>query len=137
MKAHFECHIEADQDAIFGTLADVLQHNKEADTLQWAVKVSVNPSRFGVDEAISVRQKDPNGEGEIGKLLIRPLRGNRYLLVVPKNRTGGAAPPELDPEGRYFDRILTALLERLAQLGLYTSTGESKAKEPAGSRRRE
>lgn len=122
----FECSIQAGEEAIFGALVDVVQSLKAPDRRLWAVKVSVNPSRFGVEEAFSVRLRKAAGEGEIGKFLIRPVSGTRHLLVVPKNRTGGAEPPELDADGDYFNGILDALLIRLAQLGLLPDVPKEK-----------
>ena len=130
----FASLVEGGEDAIFGALVDVVQGLEEPDTGLWAVKVSVNPSRFGVDEALSVRLKSRDGEGEIGKFTIRPVKGGTHALTVPKNRTGGAAPPELDPEGTCFDGILTALLDRLGQLGLYSPPAAQEDKGPIGLR---
>ena len=79
----YECPIQAGEDAVFGAIADVVQAHKTGDTRLWAVKVSVNPSRFGIDEAISLRLRSPAGEAEIGKLIIRPINGENHLLVVP------------------------------------------------------
>ena len=131
----FECPIEAGEDAVFGAIADVVQPLNTSDTRLWAVKVSVNPSRFGIDQAISLRLRSPVGEAEIGKLIIRPLNGAKHLLVVPENATGGAKPPELDPDGEYLNKTLRSLLKRLEQLNLYTPPRPPHDKEPIGFRR--
>ena len=131
----FECPIQAGEDAVFGAVADVVQDHKNGDTHLWAVKVSVNPSRFGIDEAISLRLRSPAGEAEIGKLIIRPLNGENHLLVVPENATGGAKPPELDPDGKYLHRTLESLLIRLEQLNIYQPPSPPHDKEPIGFRR--
>ncbi|MCH8061882.1 MAG: hypothetical protein IH861_05205 [Chloroflexi bacterium] len=131
----FECPVQAGEDAVFGAIADVLQTHKTSDTRLWAVKVSVNPSRFGIDEAISLRLRSSAGEAEIGKLIIRPLNGENHLLVVPENATGGAKPPELDPEGKYLHETIESLLIRLEQLNLYRPPSPPHDKEPIGFRR--
>ena len=133
----FECSVDAGEEAVFGALVDVVQSIKAPNMRLWAVKVSVNPSRFGVEEAFSVRLRNPAGEGEIGKITIRPLHGTQHLLKVPKNRTGGAKPPELDPKGSYFNTILKDLLGRLVDLGMYTPPSAPEDKGPIGFRPQE
>jgi hypothetical protein len=128
MTAEYEYPVQGGDDAVYGALVDATQRVENSDRRLWAVRVSVNASRFGADEAFSIRLKGPDGEGEIGKITIRPLDSTRSLMTVPKNRTGGANPPELDSDGDQFWRLFRSLLSRLDQLGLLPEVPQEKAR---------
>lgn len=116
----------APEHAVFSVLADVLNSWDEPGVRLQAVKVSVNPSRFGYDEACSVRLRSEQGEGEIGKLLVVPLNQGSFELKVPEKHSGGAAWPELDPDGRRFDEVVARVLSALQQRGLLPETPKEK-----------
>lgn len=122
--------IRGSEHAVFSALADVLNSLKEPGVRLWGVKVSVNPSRFGVDEAISVRLRTEAGESEIGKIVVVPLGDGRYLLKTPEKGTGGAAAPELDPDLSRFSQVITAVLDRLTKLGLASNPEATDAPRP-------
>ncbi len=134
MENHFECMVLAGQMGVFGVVMDVMQKHSGAGERLSASVISVNSSRFGSDEAISIRLKSGHREGEIGKVLVRPLHGNLHLLMVPGNRTGGAEP-ELDSDGARFAVVLQSLLGRLEKQGLRVPNSPPPEKEPAGFRR--
>ncbi len=126
-KAH-EYRIQGDERAVFYALVDAIQQlkQKEPNVEFRGIKVSVNPTVFGVDEAFSIRIKLNVGEGEIGRITVKPIRGNKNLLTIPKNRTGGSAPPDLDSDGLYFKLLEQQLLKSLKELGVVTSEKKEK-----------
>lgn len=121
---------KAPEHAVFSVLADVLNLWKDKEVRLRGVKVSVNPSRFGADEAISVRITSKAGEGEIGKILVVALTQEDYEFKVPVNHTGGSNLPELDPEGSIFDEVVNQVLLGLLQRGLIQP--QEKQKPPLG-----
>jgi len=118
----------APEHAVFSVLAGVLNAWDEKGVRLTGVKVSVNPSRFGYEEACSVRLTCEDGEGEIGKLLIVPLGPEAYKLWVPPNHTGGAAFPELDPDGRRFDEVVSRVVSGLNRQGLLPDKPKKKGR---------
>ncbi len=98
----YEIPIRASEGAVFSALVDAIQQLKRTKPGVHfrGVKISVNPSVFGVDEAFSIRIKNNAGKGEIGRIIIKPVDDDNNLLVIPENGTGGSKPPALDPDGR-------------------------------------
>lgn len=127
-----EYSITAPEHAVFFVLTEVVNSLGSPDVRLWGVKVSVNPSRFGTDEAFSVRLRSEKGEGEIGKILVIPWRKGSYLLKIPKHGTGGATPPELDPDGRWLDQVVERVLEKLNTEGFLSHQEAPKEKPPLG-----
>lgn len=123
---------QASERVVFSALADVVSGYRDPSFRVWGVKVSVEPSRFGTEEAISIRLRSKAGEAEIGKILVIPLDHGDYLFKVPVNQTGGAAMPDLDRDGQVFDNIVGSVLERLRQLGLVNLSRTEKG--PLGFR---
>lgn len=121
---------KASDEAVFSVLADELNAARTEDRKLVGVRVSVNASRFGADEAFSVRLKTRQGEAEIGKLVVVSLGQDRYELKIPVNHTGGSALPQLDPDGSQFETIVAGVLKRLAQRDLLPL--EPPKKRPIG-----
>lgn len=119
---------EANDYVIFTVLADVVKSLTTSDRRVWGVRVSVNPSRFGVDEAFSVLLRTQDTEGEIGKILVIPRGNGLYWLRVPIKHTGGAAWSELDPQGNTFDAVVQQLLVSLEKRGLVPKPDEPEEK---------
>ncbi|GEM_PF-2086823 len=126
MKEPLEIKTQASEQVVFSALADEANSQKNPDVNLWGVRVSVNSSRFGTDEAISIRLRSKAGEAEIGKILMIPLNDGHYLFKVPLNQTGGATMPELDSSGERFTQVLIGVLRRLLALGLIAPSEREK-----------
>lgn len=108
---------KAPEHALFSVLADVLNAWEDKQVRLKGSKVGVNSSRYGFDQAISVRLSSAAGEEEIGKIVIVPMNEDTYEFKVPVNNTGGAELPRLDPKGEIFGEVVGRVLK-----GLVTTT---------------